>query len=105
MIKRILVTLAVATATALPAFPASSHIEPVACQTRHDLFALLNAADRHDTIAKARLTASACKPIAGTHYEIVGAANGVSTIRLFPREGDWASSRLAYTLDEMLAGE
>jgi len=36
---------------------------------------------------------------------LVGDENGVSTIRLFPRQGDWASSRLAYTLDEMVTAD
>jgi hypothetical protein len=77
----------------------------VACRTADALFELLNAAGRRDRKEAARLTAGACTPLAGLHYELVGDENGVSTIRLFPRQGDWASSRLAYTLDEMVAPE
>ena len=107
MIKPLLAALAVSAATATPtlAMPSSPMQQPVACQTEHDLFEFLNATDRRDRKEAARLIAGVCVPLAGLHYEIVGDGNGVSTIRLFPREGDWASSRLAVTIDEMVSAD
>ena len=73
-----------------PAFPAASG------GRRHP------ADESRDLKAEARLTAGACRPFAGLHYEVVDEENGILTLRLFPREGDWASSRLVFTLDEMV---
>jgi hypothetical protein len=95
-------TLAATTMGGL-AFAGSAKLEPVACISPKSLYQLLNAANRHDRLERAQLEGSACRPIAGEHYEIVAEKNGVSQIRLFPREGDWAGSRVAYTLDEMLS--
>jgi hypothetical protein len=86
------------------AFAGSAKLEPVACISPKTLYELLNAANRHDRLETAQLEGSACRPIEGEHYEIVAEKNGVSQIRLFPRAGDWADSRVAYTLDEMLSG-
>jgi hypothetical protein len=107
MINQFLAALVIGAATAapVPAAPSPTMLRPIACQTEDDLFELLNAADRRDRKEAARLTKGACTPLAGVHYELVGDDNGVSTIRLFPRQGDWASSRLAYTLDEMVTGD
>ena len=38
-------------------------------------------------------------------YDVQEMANGVTTIRIFTAKGDWASSELAYTLDEMVQPE
>src|SRR5260370_34289528 len=106
MIKQTLAVLAASAALATPIFAASLSTtmpQPVACQTKRELFELLNAEDRHDTKEEARLTAGACRPIAGLHYEVVSDENGIATIRIFAHEGDWASSHLAFTLDEMVA--
>jgi hypothetical protein len=81
---------------------ASSNLDPIACMSPETLYELLNAANRHDKLATAQLEGSACKSLQGAHYELVEERNGVSEIRLFPRDGDWADSRLVYTLDEML---
>jgi hypothetical protein len=96
---------AVLTAAALM-FPAlataSPKLAPVACISRGTLYELLNAANRHDKLRTAQLEGTACEPLEGLHYQIVEERNGVSSVRLFPRDGDWADSRLGYTLDEML---
>jgi hypothetical protein len=103
MIKPILAILAVI-ASAMPLLAATrSHLQPLACQSRQELFALLNAADRGDTKGEALLTAGACEPIAGLDYKVVDSENGVLTIRVFPSKGDWEHSRLAYTLETMVA--
>ena len=103
MIKLLVAALAVSAAAALPIhITQSAPLGPVACESESDLFALLNAADRHDIKEQARLSAGACRPLAGLHYDVVDEDNGVLTLRLFPREGDWASSRLGFTLDEMV---
>jgi hypothetical protein len=83
---------------------ASAKLEPIGCMSAKTLYELLNAANRHDKLATAQLEGSACEPLQGAHYELVEERNGVSEIRLFPRDrdGDWAASRLVYTLDEML---
>jgi hypothetical protein len=109
MINQFLAALVIRTATAAAPMPATppppAMLPPVACRTADDLFELLNAADSRDRKETARLAAGACTPLAGVHYELVGDENGVSTVRLFPRQGDWASSRLAYTLDEMVTAD
>jgi hypothetical protein len=81
----------------------AAKLEPVACISPKALYEMLNAAKRHDRLETAQLGFE-CQPLQGSHYEIVEQKNGLSEIRLFPREGDWADSRVAYTLDEMLAG-
>jgi len=98
-------TAALATAAlALPflAWSASAKMEPIACTSRSALYKMLNAANRHDRLEMTQKEGAACQPLRGTHYELVEAKNGVSEIRIFPREGDWTDSRIAYTLDEML---
>lgn len=103
MINQLIAALAVGAVTALP-IPGteSAGLRPVACATQQDLYDLLNADESHDLKAEARLAAGACRPFAGLHYEVVDEENGILTLRLFPREGDWASSRLVFTLDEMV---
>jgi hypothetical protein len=107
MINQLVAVLAVSAVAALPPVPIQSAtaLRPVACATQDDLFDLLNAADRSDVKAEARLTAGTCRPLAGQHYKIVDAENGVLTLRLFPHEGDWATSRLAFTIDEMVPAD
>jgi hypothetical protein len=104
MINQLVAVLAVSAVAALPTVPSQSAtvLRPVACATQDDLFDLLNAADRSDVKAEVRLAAGACRPLAGQHYEVVDAENGVLTLRLFPHEGDWTSSRLAFTIEEMV---
>jgi hypothetical protein len=110
MIMQFLAAL-VATTAALPAAampspdPVVAMAQPVACDSEMALFDLLNASDRRDRREAARLSAGACQNLAGLTYEIVVETNGVAQIRLFPKPGDWAHSRLAYTLDEMIAAE
>jgi hypothetical protein len=102
MINQLVAAFAVATVAALPVpSTESAALHPVACATQQDLYDLLNADESHDLKAEARLAAG-CRPFAGLHYEIVDEENGILTLRLFPREGDWASSRLVFTLDEMV---
>jgi hypothetical protein len=84
--------------------PASAKLEPIACISPKALYELLNAANRHDRLETAQLEGSACQKLQGASFELVEEKNGVSAIRLFPRAGDWAASRIVYTLDEMLGG-
>jgi hypothetical protein len=102
MIKPILIALAVVAGAAPSLAAARDRLEPFACQSRRELFDLLNAADRGDTKQEALLTARFCELIAGLHYKVVDGENGVVTIRVFPTKGDWEHSRLAYTLDDMV---
>ena len=89
--------------TAALAGPArASDVPPVACDSPATLYSLLNAADERDRIGTAQLSGAACQPLAGLHFELVAERDGLVTIRIFPRPGDWASSRLAFTLDEMV---
>jgi hypothetical protein len=100
-----------ALAIAIIAFPAAAiagpddsplELGPIACDSRHHLYNILNAAGRRDSVRVAHYEAAACETLAGHPYEIVREMNGVSEIRIFPTEGDWARSRVGYTLDEML---
>ena len=103
MINQLVAALAVSAVTAMPVpNTESAALRPLACASQQDLYDLLNADESRDLKAEARLTAGACRPFAGLHYEVVDEENGVLTLRLFPREGDWASSRLVFTLDEMV---
>jgi hypothetical protein len=102
MIRPLLIALALV-ARAAPSLAAPrDHLEPFACQSRRELFDLLNAADRGDTKQEALLAARSCELIAGLHYKVVDGENGVVTIRVFAAKGDWEHSRLAYTLDDMV---
>jgi hypothetical protein len=77
-------------------------LNPVACNSAGNLYALLDAAERNDKGAETRLSAKNCENLADRRYEVVAQKNGVVTIRLFPREGDRTGPRLAVTLDEMV---
>src|SRR5579872_2285633 len=101
MMKNLFLALVLASAT-LPALASADGLRPVACPTQDDLFDLLNAADRHDLKEMARLVGNVCRPLAGLRYDVQEMANGVTTIRIFATKGDWTSSELAYTLDEMV---
>jgi hypothetical protein len=83
--------------------PGNLKLGPIACDSTHHLYNILNAATRRDGVRIAHLEADACEALAGRHYEIVREMNGVTEIRIFAAQGDWARSRLAYTLDEMLS--
>jgi hypothetical protein len=101
MLKPLFFTLVLASAT-LPPLASADGLRPVACPTEDDLFDLVNAADRQDLKATARLVGRVCRPLAGLRYAIENSAGGVATIRIFAVKDDWASSQLAYTLDEMV---
>jgi hypothetical protein len=104
MLKTLVLTLVLASAI-LPAQASADGLKPVACPTQDDLFELLNAADRHDLKETARLVTRVCRPLAGVRYDVQEMVNGITTIRIFAVKGDWASSELAYTLDEMVQPE
>jgi hypothetical protein len=104
MMKKLLLMLVLASASP-PALVSADGLRPVACPTEDDLFELLNAADRHDAKETARLVGAVCRPLAGLRYAVEEEMNGVTTIRIFAPSGDWASSQLGYTLDEMVQPE
>ena len=91
-----------AAALAEPQQQGNLKLGPIACDTRHHLYNILNAATRRDSVKVAHYEAASCEALDGHHYEIVGEMNGVTEIRIFAVEGDWSRSRTAYTLDEML---
>jgi hypothetical protein len=106
LLAALVVTTAVLPAQAMPSpGPMIAMAEPIACDSKRALFDLLNASERHDRREAARIAAGACQRLTGLTYEIVEEINGVAEIRLFPKPGDWAHSRLAYTLDEMVPAE
>jgi hypothetical protein len=94
--------LALPTAALADPTPGTLRLGPIACDSPHHLYNILNAATRADSLRVAHYEAADCQALAGHHYEIVREMNGVTQIRIFAVEGDWARSRLAYTLDEML---
>jgi len=85
--------------------PTIAPAEPVACDSEDALFDLLNASEQRDRRGAVRIAAGACQPLSGLTYEIGEETNGGAQIRLFPAPGDWARSRLEYTLDEMISVE
>jgi hypothetical protein len=102
MMKQLLLLVLVLSASAVPALAASDEPDAVACPTRRDLYEFLNAADRHDTKEAMRMIGAVCRPLASLKYKVEEEMNGVTTLRVFRKAGDWASSQLAYTLDEMV---
>jgi|SRR6266481_3726095 hypothetical protein len=88
-----------------PPAPTIATAEPVVCDSEDALFDLLNAGEGRDRRGTVRIAAGACQRLSGLTYEIVEETNGVAQIRLFPKPGDWAHSRLAYTLNEMVSEE
>lgn len=105
MLRVLLALLWLAPAQALASadlLPAAN--DPVACTSPHDLWSFLDAEDKADRQAIARLVEKGCASLRRTQYLLVEDQNGVSLLRVFSKPGDWASSRLAYTLDELLPG-
>jgi hypothetical protein len=102
MMKQLLLLVLVLSASAVPALAASDEPDAVACPTRRDLYEFLNAADRHDSKEAMRMIGAICQPLANLRYTVEEEMNGVTTLRVFRKAGDWASSQLAYTLDEMV---
>jgi hypothetical protein len=88
----------------LPA-PTTTSTEPVACDSEDALFDRLNAGEDHDQRGAVWVAGGACQPLSGVTYQIIEETNGVAQIRVFPIPGDWARSRLEYTLDEMISAE
>src|SRR5215469_16183822 len=81
MLKPVLVVLATATlaSTGLPSASTSQPLQlltvtgevaPIACASPDELYALLNAADRHDLREAARVAGGHCEPLDGAHYEV-----------------------------------
>lgn len=99
------ITLATGLAAALTTMPAAARANsgatPVACDSAQRLWAYLDAADQRDRAAMGQLLDNGCIRLGTARFLIVGERNGVTTIRLFDKPGDWRTSHLAYTLDEM----
>ena len=75
---------------------------PVGCCDPNALWALLDAEDTHDSVLLAKLMTSRCHSLAGVRYLLEEQRDGISRVRVFPDAGDWSTSWIAYTLDEML---
>jgi hypothetical protein len=79
--------------------------EPFGCIKPEIFYDALSQADgAGKTLPPARF-AKACRGLAGLPYLRVGDRDGLAEIRVFPKPGDWATSVIIYTLDEMLAPE
>jgi hypothetical protein len=85
--------------------PTTAPAVPVACDSEDALFDVLNAGEDRDQHGAVWVAVGACQPLNGLTYQIVEETNGVAQIRVFPIPGDWARSRLEYTLDEMISAE
>ena len=85
--------------------PTIAPAEPVACDSEDALFDALNAGEGRDRRGAVWVAVGACQPLSGLTYQIVEETNGVAQIRVFPIPGDWARSRLEYTLDDMISAE
>jgi hypothetical protein len=68
--------------------PGNLKLGPIACDSPHHLYNILNAATRRDSLRIAHYEAAACETLTGHHYEIVREMNGVTQIRIFAAEGD-----------------
>ena len=84
-------------------------IEPFGCadpQVFYNILnlALLNLAEPVSARKRAKLIANKCVSLVGARYLLVGTADGLAEIRVFATPGDWATSSLVFTLDEMLDG-
>jgi hypothetical protein len=102
MMKQLLMVLVLGAASLPTLAAAEEPDDAIACPTQRDLYEFLNAADRHDAGEAQRMLGTVCRPLAGLHYKVEEEMNGVVRLRVFRREGDWASSQLAYTLEEMV---
>src|SRR5713226_842067 len=72
---------------------------PFGCADPEALYAILNVADAKQ---RGKLIARKCLSLVGAHYVLIGEGGGLARIRVFVTPGDWATSLLVYTLDEML---
>ncbi len=76
--------------------------DSVACTDPEALWTLVDAEQSHDAASLSRLMASRCRLLARTRYLLIEERGGVAKLRVFAKPGDWSSSWIAYTLDEML---
>jgi hypothetical protein len=105
--KTVLATLTMAmVSVAAPAMDERSALDsPVGCIDAETLWNLLAAWEHHDAMTSAQLMAVRCQSLANTRYLLVEQRNGVSKLRVFKKPDEWATSWVAYTLDEMVAPE
>jgi hypothetical protein len=77
-------------------------IEPFGCASAEVFYNILNLAEPLSAKKRAKLIAKNCLSLADTRYLVVGEGDGLAKIRVFPTPGDWATSSVVFTLDEML---
>ncbi len=78
-------------------------VEPFGCVSPEAFYEALSHAESLSAKERAKLVARGCRPLAGALYLRVGEEDGLAKVRVFAMPGDWASSSIVYTLDEMLA--
>jgi len=76
--------------------------EPFGCVNPEVLYDMLNLAEPLSAASRGRLSAKSCVSLVGARYLVVGEGDGLAKIRIFAKPGDWATSAVVFTLDEML---
>jgi hypothetical protein len=93
---------------ALIAFPSevvggdSVIVERFGCANSEVFYNILDRADPSSAETRGPLVAKNCLSLVGVHYLLVGEEDGLAKIRIFAKLGDWATSSVVFTLDEML---
>ena len=77
-------------------------IEPFGCANSEVFYNILNLAEPLSAKKRLKLIAKNCLSLVGRHYLLVGEEDGLAKIRVFATLGDWATSSVVFTLDEML---
>jgi hypothetical protein len=72
------------------------------CANPETLYDILNLAEPSSAKRRAFLIAKNCTSLVGAHYLLVGEEDGLAKIRVFANLGDWRTSSIVFTLDEML---
>jgi hypothetical protein len=77
-------------------------VDQFGCADPEALYNILNLAEPSGARKRATLIAKNCMSLAGAHYLLLGEEDGLAKIRVFAKRGDWATSSVVFTLDEML---
>jgi hypothetical protein len=96
----VLASLLVAAPLAGLADPVQS--DPIACYSVGDLYRFTNARDTRDEEVANALLNGHCQGLRTLSYKLVEEKNGVDRLRVYEKPGDRGSSRVMFTLQEMV---
>ena len=80
-------------------------VESFGCVSPAAFYEALNHAESLGAKERVKPVARGCRLLAGAFYLPVGEEDGLAKIRVFATPGDWATSSVVYTLDEMLTAD